>query len=116
MAPDFTLAAITLRRIVTIYYNQGEGLRLSNDNVRPVCKRENQDWNPHLTPETTHALSYSTMTGFKMILLQWKLFHSFDCVAFNHKSNQKLMFLCHDRVKEFSLHRWGDIEGRGKIQ
>lgn len=46
------------------------------------------------------------MTGFQMLLLQWKLFPSFDCVAFNHNSNQKLMFLCHDRVKEFSLHRW----------
>lgn len=49
-----------------------------------------------------------------MILLQWKLFHSFDCVAFNHNSNQKLMFLCHDRIKELSLHRWGTARGEEK--
>lgn len=23
------------------------------------------------------------------------------------------MVLCHDRVKEFSLHKWGDSAGRG---
>lgn len=63
-----------------------------------------------------HTLSYYTMTQFKMILLQWKLFHSFDCVAFNHNSNQKLLFLCHDRVKEFSLHRWGEQRWEGGAQ
>lgn len=25
------------------------------------------------------------------------------------------MFLCHDHVKEFSLHRWGTVKGGGKL-
>ena len=37
-----------------------------------------------------HAGSHYTMTGFQMLVLQWKLFPSFDCVAFNHNSNQKI--------------------------
>lgn len=105
-----------LEGIIIIYYNQGEGLRSSNDSMKPQYVREiESELKPTLNPKD-HTLSYYTMTGFKMILLQWKLFHSFDCVAFNHNSNQKLMFLCHDRVKEFSLHRWGDSEGRGEIK
>lgn len=66
--------------------NQDEGLGVTS---KARLRKKRLGLEPTPDPEE-HSGSHYTMTGFQMLVLQWKLFPSFDCVAFNHNSNQKI--------------------------
>ena len=104
------LLTLSTATIILTDDDQYEGLRVGGDNRRPGSVRRDSGLEPTPDPEE-HAGSHDT-NGVSNASAPVETISLFDCVAFNHNSNQKLMFLCHDRVKEFGLHRWG--EGREK--
>lgn len=76
-------------------------------------RKKRLDLEPTPDPEE-HSGSHYTMTGFQMLVLSGNYFLLLIVLLLITTQIKKLMFLCHDRVKEFGLHRWGRGGGRSQ--